>query len=146
MSYANSPPCGEAGSLFSPPGHCNAGPLLKSGIPAWASPDLPQLSAAAELLIINLVAHHDPQPDAEFARSCNPRLAHSFLDEFATIEPFQLRVFPGCMHHCFCPQITQQRIALLAHLSQSLSLSAAVLRGDHSNVTGKLVGRGKTTR
>jgi hypothetical protein len=54
---------GEAGSLFTPPSHCKAGPLLKSGIPAWASPP-PQLSATAELFVVNLVAHHDPQPDA----------------------------------------------------------------------------------
>src|SRR4029078_731659 len=107
MSYANSPPCGEAGSLFSPPGHCSAGPLLKSGTPAWAFPDLPQLSAAAELFVINLVAHHNPQPDAEFARRCDPRLAHSFLDELATIEPFQLRVFPAGVHPRFGPQIAQ---------------------------------------
>jgi hypothetical protein len=42
------------------PGHCKAGPLLKSGIPAWAFPLLPQSSTAAELFVINLVAHHDP--------------------------------------------------------------------------------------
>ena len=26
-------------------------------------PTLPQLSTAAELFVVNLVAHHDPQPD-----------------------------------------------------------------------------------
>src|SRR5215469_2946034 len=38
MCYANSPPCGEAGSLFSHSVTAVAGPLLKAGIPTWASP------------------------------------------------------------------------------------------------------------
>src|SRR5882762_656090 len=91
------------GSPIQLPGHCVAGPLLKSGIPAWASPLLPQLSSAAELFIINLVAHHDPQPNAQFARRCDPGLAHSFLDELAPVEAFQFRVFPYRMHHRFGP-------------------------------------------
>ena len=66
---------------------------MKAGIPAGAFPDLPQLSTAAELFVINLVAHRDPQPDAEFACGCDSRLAHPFLDELATVEPFQLWVF-----------------------------------------------------
>jgi hypothetical protein len=32
-------------------------------------PLLPQLSAAAELFIINLIAQHDPQPNAPFSIS-----------------------------------------------------------------------------
>jgi hypothetical protein len=84
-----------------------AGPLLKAGIPAWASPFLPQLSAASELFVINLVAHHDPQPDTQLPRRRDPRLAHSFLDELAPIEAFQLRVFPYRMHRRLGPQIAQ---------------------------------------
>ena len=66
-------------------------------------PALPLLSAAAELLVFNLIAQHDPQPDPQFARGCYPRLAHSFLDELATIETFQLRIFPDRMYRCFGP-------------------------------------------
>ncbi len=35
-------------------------------------PTLPQLSAATELFVINLVAHHDPQPDPQFACGRDP--------------------------------------------------------------------------
>ena len=94
-----------------------AGPLLISGHSRTGFPLLPQLSAAAELFIINLVAHHDPQPDAQFAGRRDPRLAHSFLDELATVEAFQLRVFLHRMHRRFHPQIAQQRVALLGYLS-----------------------------
>src|ERR1700687_3805187 len=94
MFYANSPPFGDAGGLFSSPGYCNAGPLLKSCIPAWAFPLLPQSSTAAELFVVNLIAHHDPQPDPQFAGRCDPGFAHSFVDELAPIEAFQLRIFP----------------------------------------------------
>src|SRR5215471_6083244 len=76
-------------------------------------PFLPQLSAAAELFVINLVAHHNPQPDTQFARGGDPRLAHPFLDELVPIEAFQLWVFLRGMHHRFRPQITQQCVALL---------------------------------
>ena len=102
-------------------------------------PLLPQLSSAAELFIINLVAHHDPQPDAKFTRRCDPCLAHSFLDELATVEPFQFSVFLYCMHHRFRPQIAQQRVALLGHLSQPLPLAAGVFARDHPDVARYLV-------
>ena len=51
-------------------------------------PLLPQPSAATELFVINLVTHHDPQPDTQFPCRCDPCLAHSFLDELAPIEAF----------------------------------------------------------
>src|SRR5207302_2106554 len=80
--------------------------------PRMGFPTLPQLSAAAELFVINLVAHHNPQPDSQFPGRRDPGLAHSFLDELAPIEAFQLRVFPYCVHRRFGPQVAQQRVAL----------------------------------
>src|SRR5215813_10764097 len=66
-------------------------------------PFRPQLSAAAELLVINLVAQHNPQPDPQFAGGRDPGLAHSLGNELAAIESFQLRVLPYGMHGCFAP-------------------------------------------
>src|SRR6266853_674280 len=75
------------------PGHCSC----RTTVVIWHSrmgfPALPLLSAAAELLVVNLVAQHDPQADTQFVRRRNPRLAHPFLDKLATIEAFQLRIF-----------------------------------------------------
>src|SRR5487761_549238 len=49
---------------------------------------LPQLSAAAEFLVVNLVAQHDPQTDSEFASGSHSRFPQSFLYQFAPIEAF----------------------------------------------------------
>ena len=78
-------------------------------------PLLPQCSATAELFVVNLIAHHDPQPDPQFAGRCDPGFAHSFLDELAPIEAFQLRVFPDCMQRRF--GLAQQGVAFLGHLA-----------------------------
>jgi len=109
-------------------------------------PILPQLSTTAEFFVIDLVAQQNPEPDSKFARRRDPRLAHSFLDQLAAIESFQLRVFSYCMHRRFRPQIAQQRVALLGHRPQPLSLAAAVLawdHPDHPDIAGHLLGGGK---
>jgi hypothetical protein len=74
-------------------------------------PLLPQLSATAELFIVNLVTHHDPQPDPQIAGRCDPGFAHSFLDELAPMEAFQLRVLRHSMHRRFGPQVAQQCVS-----------------------------------
>lgn len=66
-------------------------------------PTLPQCSSAAELFVINLVAQHDPQANAQFARRRDPCLTHTFLDKLAALESFQFRVFPYGMHRRFGP-------------------------------------------
>ena len=94
-------------------------PHFRMGFPA-----LPQLSSAAELFIINRVAHHDPQPNAQFGRRCDPRLAHSFLDQLAPVEAFPFRVFP-------CPHASPLRSidrAAASGLPCSVSPIAAVSR------------------
>jgi hypothetical protein len=80
-------------------------------------PLLPQLSAATELLVVNLIAQHDPQSDAQFACRRDPRLSHSLLDELAPIETLYLQVFSYRMHGRFGPQIAQQRVAFLGQFS-----------------------------
>ena len=77
---------------------------------------------------------------------CDPSLAHSFLNECAPMEAFQLWVFPDRMHGRFGPQIGQQRVALLGHLSQSLPPPAGVFTEDHPDIAGQLVAGGKATR
>ena len=55
---------------------------------------LPRLSATAELLVINLVAHHDPESDSQFPGCCDSRFPQSLLHQFAPIEAFQLWIPP----------------------------------------------------
>src|SRR5580704_18675988 len=98
---------------------------------------LPRFSATAELLVIDLVTHHDPESDSQLPGGCDSRFPQSLLHQFAPIEAFQLRIPPDCMHRRFAPQITQQRISLFAHRTQSLPASAGVLARDHADVTGQ---------
>ena len=96
------PPCGEAVAYSVTRSlRCRTTVVVRHS--RMGFPALPQLSSAAELFLINLVAHHDPKPNAQFARRCDPGLAHSFLDELAPVEAFQFRVFPYRMHHRFGP-------------------------------------------
>ena len=82
--------------------------MLIIGHPRMGFPLLPQqLSAAAELLVINLIAQHDPQPNSQFASRGDPGFSHSFLHQLATIEAFQLRIVLYRMERCFRPQIAQ---------------------------------------
>src|SRR5205814_1014124 len=106
-------------------------------------PILPQLSPTAEFFVIDLIAQHNPEPDSKFPCGRDPGLAHSFLDELATVESFQLRIVSYGMHRRFGPQIAQQRVALLGHVPQPLSLPAAVLTGNHPDIAGNLLGGGK---
>ena len=54
----------------------------------------PHLSAAAELLVINLVAQHDPESNPEFASGGHPCFPQSFLYQFAPVKALQLRILP----------------------------------------------------
>jgi len=47
------------------------------------------LSTTTELLVINLIAQHDPQPDTQLARHRDTRLAQSLLNQLAAVEPLQ---------------------------------------------------------
>jgi hypothetical protein len=109
-------------------------------------PILPQLSTTAEFFVLDLVAQHNPEPDSKFPGRRDPRLAHSVLDQLATIESFQLWVFSYGMQRRFGPQVAQQRIALLGQGPQPLSLAATVLTWDHPDITSHLLGGGKAAR
>src|SRR5882757_6098234 len=98
---------------------------------------LSPLSATTELLVIDLVAHHDPESDPEFPGCCNSRFPQSFLHQFASVEAFQLRIPLDRVHRCFAPQITQQRVPLFTHRTQPLPASAGVFARDHADVAGQ---------
>jgi len=105
---------------------------------------LPRLSSTAELLVINLVTHHDPESDPEFSSCGDSRFPQSFLHEFAPIKAFQLRIPPDCMHRRFTPQITQHQpsclgplLCLLTHLPVELPPPAGVFTRDHADIAGQ---------
>jgi len=87
----------EAGSLINRPVTMRTKPRFghpRTGITALL------LSTTTELLVIDLVAQHDPQPDTQLARHRYARFAQPLLHQFAVIKALQLgvasrRVSPG---------------------------------------------------
>src|SRR5260370_25528782 len=69
------------------------------------------LSATTELLIINLIPQHDPQPDSQLACHRHARLAQTFLNQFAAVETLQLWIAARPMCPCLNPDKPQQRTA-----------------------------------
>src|ERR1700758_3460446 len=74
---------------------------------------LPCFSATAELLVINLVTHHDPKSDSEFSSCGDSRFSRSLLHQFAPMKTFQRRMALDCVHRRFAPQISQQCVPCL---------------------------------
>jgi len=95
------------------------------------------LSATTELVIINLIPQHDPQPDPEFASHRHSRLPQTFLDQFAAVETLQLRIPAYRVCRRFTPEKPQQRIALFAHTTQPLPPSTGVFTRNHPHITSQ---------
>src|ERR1700678_4028010 len=70
------------------------------------------LSTTTELVILNPLPQHDPHPDSQFASHRGSRLPETFLNQFAAVEMFQLRIPAYRMDHRFTPEKAQQRITL----------------------------------
>src|SRR5271170_1336317 len=89
MSYANSLPGREAGSLINRTVTIRTKPRFKhprTGITAVLLP------TTTELFIIDLLAQHDPQPDSQLAGHRHARLPQTLLHQFAAIAPLQLGI------------------------------------------------------
>lgn len=98
---------------------------------------LPALSSAtAELLVVDLVPQHDPEPDTELASGRDFGLAEPLLGQLAAIETLQFLVLAHGMTDGFTPQEAQQRVALLGERAASLSPAAGVLTGNHADIAG----------
>ena len=79
MSYSNSLLFREAGSLINRPVTVRTIARFwhpRTGITAF----LLLLSTTTELVVLDLIPQHDPQPDPEFACHGHARLPETFLD------------------------------------------------------------------
>ena len=106
MSYANSLSFREAGSLITP-----AVTFLLDYEPFWhprrgSTVFLPHLAAATELLIIDLLAQHDPQSDSELTTYSDSRFAQSLLQQLASIKALQLWISACRVLGCLTPEKT----------------------------------------
>jgi hypothetical protein len=50
------------------------------------------LSTTTELVVLNPIPQHDPQPDPKFASRGHARLPQTFLNSFAEVKTLQLRI------------------------------------------------------
>ncbi len=113
--------------------------LLRLGFPA-----LP--STTAELVVINLITQHDPQPDPQLPAGGNVRFPQSLLCQLARVEALQFWVAPHRVPGRFAPQIPQHGIALLGQLPQATLLATGMLRRDHAYVAGHSFAIGEARR
>ena len=133
MTRANSLRVREAGSLISLP-VTHERTTTHTSIPARASPSRrPSWAATAELLVPDLIAQHDPEPNPELARRRDARFAEPLLLQFAPVEALELGIAPHRMDRRFAPEKPQQRVALFAQRPDSggdarLLRSSRVLR------------------
>jgi hypothetical protein len=88
---------------------------------------LPHLAAATELLVIDWVAQHDPQPDPQLASCSDSRFTQSLLCQLAPVEALQLWIAAHGVYGCLAPEKPQERVTLLAQPAEPL-LTAAIIR------------------
>ena len=60
---------------------------------------LSQLSAATELLIIDLVTQQDPEPDPQLSGRCHFRFPQTFLHQLVLVETLQLCILANQLSH-----------------------------------------------
>ena len=106
-------------------------------VPPWAT---------AELFIVDVISHHDPQPDPQLAGGGHGGFAEPFLRQLAAKEPLQSIIPPRRVAHRFAPQKPDQRVALLGQGATALAAGAGELAGNHSHVAGHRLAVGKARR
>src|SRR5215470_15822048 len=67
------------------------------------------LSATTELLIINVIPQHDPQPNPQLACYCHARLSQTFVNHFAAVETPQLWIGAFCRGTGLTPEKPARR-------------------------------------
>src|SRR5260221_11290204 len=105
-------------------GHCARTPRLR----------LPRQPTTAEFCVVNLIAQHDPETNAQLPRRSDAGLRESFLHDLPTIETLELGIASHSMRGRLAPEKPQDRIALFAEPPESLPCAARVLARDHTDV------------
>src|SRR5258707_2290724 len=126
MIYSNSQSFREAGSLINRPVTFRTIPRFwhsRTGITAF----LLLLSTTTELVVLNLIPQHDPQPDPQLACHGHARFPQTLLHQFAAVESLQLRILAGGVRSRLTPEKPQPRGTLFAQPTEPLSLSTGIL-------------------
>src|SRR5258707_12281843 len=95
------------------------------------------LSTTTELVVLNLIPQHDPQPDPELASHRHTCLPQTLLHQFAAVKTLQLRILAGGMRSRLTPEKPQQRVTLFAQPTEPLSRSTGIFTWNHSHITSQ---------
>src|SRR3989454_1285542 len=116
-------------------GHSRTRTSANPGIPAQTPRlRLPRLATTAELGVVNLIAQHDPQTNAQLPRRRNAGFRESLLHGLPSIETLQVRIPSHGMRRRLAPEKSQERIPLFAERAESLPCAARILAGNHTDV------------
>src|SRR5260370_26693062 len=130
MIYSNSQSFREAGSLINRPVTFRTLPRFwpsRTGITAF----LLLLSTTTELVVLNLIPQHDPQPDPQLACHGHARFPQTLLHQFAAVESLQLRILSGGVRSRLTPEKPQQRGTLFAQPTPPLSRATGIFALNH---------------
>jgi hypothetical protein len=105
MSYSNSLFSREAGSLINRPVTFRTIRRFwhpRTGTTAF----LLLLSTTTELVVLDLISQHDPQPDPQFTSYGHAGLPQALLHQFAAVKTLQLWILACSVRPCLTPQKT----------------------------------------
>src|SRR5580704_13317799 len=109
----------------------------RTGGTAWLLP------TTTELLVIDLIAQHDPQPDSQLAGHRHACFPQPLLYQFAPIETPQLRIAACRVSASLIPQKAQQRITLFADSAEPPSSPAGTFLRNQAHVAGQRLAVGE---
>jgi len=95
------------------------------------------LATAAEFRVIDLVAQHDPEPNAELTRRGDLGFPDALLSQLSTLESLQRQISTNCRDGGLTPQKSQERSALLRQRPQPLPCAARVFARNQPDVARK---------
>src|SRR5438874_2483995 len=109
------PPPEGGGSPNQCGGHSSTRTRADSGIPARTPRlRLPRQPTTAELCVVDLIAQHDPETNAQFPRRRDAGFRESFLHDLPTIETLEVGIASHGRRGRLAPEKTRERIALFA--------------------------------
>ena len=113
------------------------GPWDRSGIPAYSLHDrvVACECSTAAFGVIDLIAQQNPETDAEFAPYGDARLADTLLLPCAAIKATEPGLVSCGLQAGLAPQESQESIAWLRELSQTLPRAARVFARNHADMT-----------
>src|SRR6266849_1883322 len=129
------PPREGGGSPNQCCGHSRTRTRADTGTPARTPRlRLPRQPTTPEFCVVNLIAQHDPETNAQLPRRRDAGLREPFLHDLPTIETLEIGIASHGVRGRFAPEKPQERIPLFAERSESLPFAARVLAWDHADV------------